>query len=204
MGENMERTPPPGTYTLQADSQFQSVTTMVDFTQPESGDIPASETQVAVHQPTHNCELRDTIETAADGDLQRKQEPLEEIDLPDRHEIPGSEVREYLKIRTEKLKACLAKRLEGAFEAGDLLRVDERKLDRQEFKKLWKDAGLKSVSNVNNYIRIARAKHLRKPELGFPPTTPGTQFCTRSFNDAPVFRGFFIQFRRSPVSLFGG
>jgi hypothetical protein len=97
-----------------------------------------------------------------------------EVGEPNLTPIPGSEVKAYVKSIQDKVIASLKKQTGSIFETADLLAEAEQKLVhvRNEFKKVWQKAGLKSKSNVENYIRIAKAKYLRKPE--FLPHLPVT------------------------------
>lgn len=74
-----------------------------------------------------------------------------------------------------------------AFDIGDLLIGAAGKLARKTFNDVVKASGLRSKQNANNYMRVARAAHLRKPEI-FPnlPTSVGALIDLAAWEDREI------------------
>ena len=59
----------------------------------------------------------------------------------------------------------IGKQKRTVFEIGDLLIQAETELAKKPFSNAVKASGLRSKQNANNYMRVARAEHLRKPDI---------------------------------------
>lgn len=76
----------------------------------------------------------------------------------------------YVKEWEQKIKQAVTDQRKSIFEVADLLRHCSVVLYKKDFMKCWKAAGFTSWTSVQNYIRVAEAEHLRKPE--FQPYLP--------------------------------
>ena len=59
----------------------------------------------------------------------------------------------------------IGKQKRTVFEVGDLLNQADAQLSKKHFRDVVKSSGLRSKQNANNYMRVARAAHLRKPDI---------------------------------------
>ena len=77
------------------------------------------------------------------------------------------------------------------FDIGDMLiRAETELRSKKKFRDVVKASGLKSKQNANNYMRVARAGHLRNPDV-FPhlPTTVGALIDLAAWDDGPFGEG---------------
>jgi hypothetical protein len=73
------------------------------------------------------------------------------------------------------------------FEIGDLLIRAEEDLSKKNFGVAVKASGLKSRQNANNYMRVARAQHLRQPEIfKHLPTCVGALIDLAAWTDREI------------------
>jgi hypothetical protein len=64
----------------------------------------------------------------------------------------------------EKIKASIAQQQAAAF-GTCMLVAEAKKLDPGQYEHVVKQAGLRSVSNADNYARVGNAEHLRMPDI---------------------------------------
>ena len=78
----------------------------------------------------------------------------------------------------------------AVFDIGDTLVLAKGALSKKEFSKVVRDSGLKSKQNANNYMRVAQAEHLRKPDV-FPhlPTSVGALIDLAAWDEGPFGEG---------------
>jgi hypothetical protein len=76
------------------------------------------------------------------------------------------------------------------FEIGDLLIQAEAELPKKHFLNVVKASGLKSKQTANNYMRVARAPHLRKPDIfKHLPTTVGALIDLAAWSENELAEG---------------
>jgi hypothetical protein len=81
----------------------------------------------------------------------------------------------------------IGKQKRTVFEIGDLLIQAEAALPKTQFRNVLKASGLRSKQNANNYMRVARAEHLRKPKIfDHLPTTVGTLIDLAAWSERQV------------------
>ena len=81
----------------------------------------------------------------------------------------------------------IGKQKRTVFEIGDLLIQAETELSKKNFGNVAKASGLRSRQNANNYMRVARAGHLRKPEVfKHLPTSVGALIDLAAWSEREV------------------
>jgi hypothetical protein len=84
----------------------------------------------------------------------------------------------------------IGKQKRTSFEIGDLLIKAEAELAKTHFAKVVRSSGLRSKQNAHNYMRVARAKHLRKPEIfNLLPTTVGALIDLAAWSENEITQG---------------
>ena len=81
----------------------------------------------------------------------------------------------------------IGKQKRTVFEIGDLLIQAEAELSKKNFGNVAKASGLRSKQTANNYMRVARAEHLRKPDMFKRlPTSVGALIDLAAWEDREI------------------
>lgn len=88
-----------------------------------------------------------------------------------------------------KIDELIGQQKRTVFEIGDLLVSMQAEMPKSHFRNAVKGSGLRSMQTANNYMRVAKAEHLRKPDV-FPhlPTTVGALIDLACWKDWPIER----------------
>ena len=81
----------------------------------------------------------------------------------------------------------IGKQKRTVFEVGELLIQADAELPKKHFRDVVKASGLRSRQNANNYMRVARAEHLRKPDIfKHLPTSVGALIDLAAWSEREV------------------
>ena len=152
-----------------ADSQFHVAPSLLDFAAPDGSEHLQTENKTSGDQPNPEDATSVEADPTPSSDLRRKHELHQKGSLPARFSKYFADVE----ARIQELVTTITKEKTSFFETADVLAKNKRECNPDTFKDIYRAAGIGRKS-ADNYLRVANAKHLRKPEfLPYLPTTAG-------------------------------